>query len=220
MAALVVNIVLILAVLVLAATWLIGAARRRRHGRRQHAEERKLILQAFLGAATPPTPDPAQPAEPAAALAPSAAQPTAASPRLDAASVAALLDLLEERRAPRRGVFAGMVNGPRGVWAAGARAGQQVGRRTMERHGTPAGDNATTGPKLYRAAAAELVDIHAHDPHDAQREYRRYAAALADPAVAELYVRSAAYATYADHEQVRQVVEQITSVSQTPGTVG
>ena len=138
MAALVVNIVLILAVLVLAAAWLVGAARGRRQGRRQHAEERKLIVQAFL----------------------------------DAASVATLLDLLEERRAPRR---AGLVNGPRGVWAAGARAGQQVGRRTLRERGTPASDDATTGPELYRAAAAELVDIHAHDPHDAQREYRRYA---------------------------------------------
>jgi hypothetical protein len=67
------------------------------------------------------------------------------------------------------------------------------------------------GPQLVRAAAAELLDIHAHDPSVAHLEFRRYAAALGDPALAELYVCSAAYGAYAEHEQVRQVVEQIVS---------
>ena len=67
--------------------------------------------------------------------------------------------------------------------------------------------------QLVRAAAGELLDIHAHDPSAAHLEYRRYAAALGDPALAELYVRSAAYGTDAEHDQVRQVVEQIVAGS-------
>jgi hypothetical protein len=216
MAALVVNVVLILAVLVLAAALLIGAARRRRQGRHQNAEERRLILQAFLGAAASTSttaPQPLQPAEPAAA------PKTGAVQRLDAESVAALLDLLEEGRPVRRGLFTGQVNGPRAAWAAGARSGRQVGRRTMGERAEPGTDDAA-GPGLYRAAAAELVDIHAHDQYDAQLEYRRYAVALGDPALAELYLRSAAYATYPEHQQVRRVLEQITGTAQTPGSVG
>jgi hypothetical protein len=57
MAAPVVNIVLILAVLVLLATWAIGGIRRRRQDRRQHAEDRTLILRAFLGVGAPAGPD-------------------------------------------------------------------------------------------------------------------------------------------------------------------
>jgi hypothetical protein len=206
MAALVVNIALILAVVVLVATCAVGGIRRRRQHRRQHAEQGTLILQAFLGAAamspgTPPAPsgDPAPTGQPAA-------------PQLDAASVAALLDMLEDRRTARRGLFAGLVNGPHTIWAAADQAGQSVGRRTMGQ--TPAGEQV--GPELIRAAAAELIHIHAHDPHAAQLEYRRYADAAGDPALAALYVRSAANSTHAEHDHLRKVVEQITGAAQPP----
>jgi hypothetical protein len=70
--------------------------------------------------------------------------------------------------------------------------------------------------ELYRDAASELVDIHAHDPADAHTEYTRYAAAVGDPALAELYVRSAAYATYAEHDRVRQVLQDIIGGTRPP----
>jgi hypothetical protein len=203
MAEFVVNIVLILTLLVLLTAALIGALGRRRRERRQHAEERRLILQAFLAAAAEPTKAAPEPPGDATRMA-SAAVPH----QLDAASVARLLDLLEDRRPARRGALTGLVSGPRGVWAAGARAGQHVVRRTL---GQRADATEQAGPQLVRAAARELLDIHAHDPSAAHLEYRRYAAALGDPALAELYVRSAAYGTYAEHDHVRQVVEQIVS---------
>ena len=201
MAELVVNLVLILAVLVLLTASLIGATRRRRHDRRQHAEERRLILQAFLGAAAKPSEAAPQPPSEA-----TRAGSAAAPHQLDAASVATLLELLEDRRPARRGLFTGLVSGPRGVWAAGARAGQQVGRRTMTQRADGA---AQAGPQLYRAAAGEILDIHTHDPSEARLEYRRYADALGDAALAELYVRSAAHDAYTEHHHARQVVEQI-----------
>jgi hypothetical protein len=208
MAEFVVNIVLIVAVLVLLTALLSGAIRRRRRDRRQHAEERRLILQAFLGAAAEPTKAAPEPPGDATRVL-SAGVPH----QLDAASVKRLLDLLEDRRAARRGLLTGLVSGPRSVWAAGARAGLHVGRRTM---GQRAEATEQAGRELVRAAAGELLDIHAHDPSAAHLEYRRYAAALGDPALAELYVRSAAYGTYAEHDRVRQVVEQIISGPQLP----
>ena len=125
MAALVVNIVLILAVLVLLATWAIGGIRRRRQDRRQHAEDRTLILQAFLGVGAPASGTTTQP--PTVETAPTG---TLGPQHLDGASVAARLDLLEDCRPTRRGLFAGLVKGPRGIWDAGTRAGQNIGRHT------------------------------------------------------------------------------------------
>ena len=94
-----------------------------------------------------------------------------------------------------RGVVAGLVTSPRSVWSAGTRAGQTVGRRTM---GEPhASDSSEPDSELYREAAAELVDIHTHDPADAHREY----------------VRSAAYA---EHDQVLRVVGDITGTACLP----
>jgi hypothetical protein len=207
MAAFVVNIVLILAVLVLVMAWLIGSARRRRDDRRQHAEERRLIMQAFLLAATTTE------AAPETSEPPAPATPTVASPiqHLDAASVAVLLDLLEDRRSPRRRPFAGLITGPRGVWTAGTRAGEHVASRTR-------GERVRIGaervePGLYRAAAREILDIHAHNPREAHLKYRRYADALGDPALAELHLRSAAHATCGASDAVRLVVEQITNAS-------
>jgi hypothetical protein len=72
-----------------------------------------------------------------------------------------------------------------------------------------ADDKEQAGAQLYRAAAGEILDIHSHDPSDDRLEYRRYADALGDPALAELYVRSAAYGTYAEHHQARQVSGEI-----------
>ena len=207
MTALVVNIVLILAVLVLVVTWAVGGTRRRRQDRRQHAEVRKLILQAFLGAAS------AAPAATPEPTAPAATAATASGQHLDAGSTAALLDLLEGRRPARRGLFAGLVSGPRALWTAAAQAGQSVGRRTT---GQRADGIEEAGPELYREAAAELVDIHAYDPRDAYLQCRRYVDAVGAPALAALYVHSTAYSTYAEHDQVRQVVEQVTGAAQPP----
>jgi hypothetical protein len=207
MAALIVNLVLIVAVLVLIGVWAFTGARRRRQDRHRQTLERTLILQAFTGAA------PASAATPAAAPGrdPGTSTVPAAGPRqLDPASVAALLDLLEGRRPQRRGLLASLVTSPRSIWSAGENAGQQIGRRAM---GEELGGD---GAQLHRAAAAELVDIHAHDPDDAQREYARYAAALGDPALAELYVRAAAYNAYTGHDQVRQIIEAITGSTPLP----
>lgn len=207
MAEFVMNIVLILAVLVLLVALLIGATRRRHRERRQRADERRLILCALLGTAAGPTE-----AAPESPQATGEVVSVTASQPLDAASIAGLLDLIEDRRPTRRGLFAGLVDGSRGVWNAGARAGQHVGHRSM---GQRAEGIQEAGPRLYRAAAREVLDIHAHDPVAALLEYRRYADALGDPALAELYVRAAAHATYDDTDQVRLAVEQITGA---PGT--
>src|SRR4051812_42193487 len=102
MAEFVVNIVLILTVLVLLTAALIGALRRRRRDRRLHAEERRLILQAFLGAAAEPATAAPEPPGDATRVA-GAAVPH----QLDAASVERLLDLLEDRRPARRGLLTG-----------------------------------------------------------------------------------------------------------------
>lgn len=225
MAEFIVNVALIAAVLVLLVIWLVTATRRRRTDRREHAAERRLILAAFTGAAASPAeiaPADGEPGEQAtprparrAARTNPVAPPVTAQP-LDAASVAALLDLLDDRRPARRGMIAGLVTSPRSVWSAGTRAGQSVGQRSMaepQHHSTGGGE---TNSELYRDAASELVDIHAHDPGDAHAEYTRYAAAVGDAALAELYVRSAAYATYAEHDQVRQVLDDITGGGQPP----
>jgi len=221
MAEFVVNIALIAAVLVLLGIWAVSAGRRRRADRREHAAERRLILAAFTGAAAPDAlPEPGN--EDAPVHVRPTRRPTRTSPPalaqqpLDAASVAALLDLLEDRRPARHGMIAGLFTSPRSVWSAGTRAGQTVGQRSMGDPRQRAADPDGTGSELYRDAASELVDIHAHDPSDAHDEYTRYAAALGDPALAELYVRSAAYATYAEHDQVRQVLDDIIGGVQPP----
>jgi len=224
MAEFVVNIALIAAVLVLLGIWAVSAGRGRRADRREHAAERRLILAAFTGAAAPdalPEPEDDE-GESAPATVRPGRRPTRTSPPavaqqpLDAASVAALIDLLEDRRPARHGMIAGLFTSPRSVWSAGTRAGQIVGQRSVgdpRQRVAAAGD---TGTELYRDAANELVGIHAHDPADAHTEYTRYAAALGDPALAELYVRSAAYATYAEHDQVRQVLDDIIGGVQPP----
>lgn len=212
MAEFLVNVALIAALLVLLIIWAVTAGRRRRADRREHAAERRLILAAFTAAApqaeiaaTEDETDEPAPPRPArrATTNPAAQQP------LDAASVTALLNLLEDRHPARRGMIAGLLTSPRSVWSAGTRAGQRVGQPSMPRpqhHKAPRGERAA---ELYRAAASELVDIHAHDPGDAHAEYTRYAAAVGDPALAELYVRSAAYATYPEHDQVHPVLQDI-----------
>ncbi|MCW2686181.1 MAG: hypothetical protein JWR37_1071, partial [Mycobacterium sp.] len=212
MAEFVVNVILIGALLLLLVIWAVSAGRRRRRSRREHAEERRLILSAFTGAATTSTApstveDDGLVTSPLRGSRAANTSPAAPAQLLDAASVAALLDLLEDRRPVRRGRVAGLFTSPRSVWSAGTRAGQHIGRYTMVEQDGPA---APAGSELYRDAAAELIDIHAHNPADACGEYSRYAAALADSALAELYVRRAAYATYADHDQVIHVVAAIT----------
>ena len=142
--------------------------------------------------------------------------------QLHATSAAALLDLLEDRRPARRGAIARLFTSPRSVWSAGARAGQSIGRYTIGDRDQPA---QPAGAELYREAAGELVDIYAHCPEDARHQYGSYAAAVGDPALAELYVRSATYTTYADHGEVAQVVDEIThrthgpEVSDETGTI-
>jgi hypothetical protein len=133
MAALVVNIVLILAVLVLLATWAIGGIRRPRQDRRQHAKDRTLILRALFGVGTQASGTTTQP--PTVETAPTGPP---GPQHLDGTSVAALLDLLDDRRPTRRGLFAGLVKGPRGIWDAGTRAGQNIGRHTTGARGAVA----------------------------------------------------------------------------------
>ncbi len=131
MAEFVVNLVLIVAVLVPLLAWAFSSSRHRRADRRDHAADRRLILSAFTGAASAPS---AQP-DPALTTAPRPARssaPVAAAPaQLDAASIAALLDLLEDRRPTRHGMIASLFTSPRSAWSAGAKAGQSAGRRTM-----------------------------------------------------------------------------------------
>ena len=210
MTALIVNLVLILAVLVLLLIWAISAGRRRRHESHRHAEERRLILQAFTTGAAQPSGPPAtaSPAPPSSTAGPPSTP--APAPPLDAESIGALLDLLDDRREPRRGLLSSLVTSPRSVWTAGTNAGRQVGRRTMGET-RPAHEH---GGDLYRDAALELVDIHSTEPRAAQREYQAYAAALGDPAIAQLYLRSAAYSAHPDANDARQVVEEITGHSQ------
>ncbi len=216
MAKFVVNVTLIAALLVLLVGWAVTATRRRRHARGEHAQQRQLILSAFTAAAgatpavvddldnddlddTPPTGQPSRAAH-SASVVPAPTRP------LDAESIAALLDVLEDRRPIRRGAITGLFTSPRSVWSAGTRAGQSI-----PRHATGKPDRAEhVGAELYREAAGELVDIYAHNPDDARNQYASYAAAVGDPALAEIYVRSAAYATYADHSDVAQVVDEIT----------
>ena len=238
MAEFVVNVTLIVALFVLLVVWAVSASRRRRRDRREHARERRLILGAFTAAAGGAPSDEHNDDEDLeddhAALDPrtqaerpdrrtrsqQASRPPArtssrrpastAAQQLDPASIVALLDLLEDRKPVRRGTFASLFTSPGSVWSAGARAGQSVARNTMGDPGRGERSADTAGAQLYREAAGELVDIYAHDPADARAQYAHYAAAIGDPAMAELYVRSAAYATYADHDEVAQVVEDIT----------
>ena len=214
MTELIVNLTLLLAVLVVAVTLVVGTGRRRRADRRRQNEERSLILQAFVGAAAQPaTPQ----APPAVALVEAPATPTVAAadgqrPPLDIESVAALLDLLEGRRPARRGLLTGLLNSPRTIWSAGETAGRQAGQRTMA--GTRPGDEGDVGAEPYRDAATELVEIHGHHPGDARQQYQRYAAALGDAALAELYVRSGAYNAYPDDPaRVADTVQEITQVA-------
>ncbi|WAX58542.1 hypothetical protein M6B22_07195 [Jatrophihabitans cynanchi] len=227
MAKFVVNIVLLAAVLLLLIVWGIAAARRRRQARREHREDRRLLLAAISGAAPATALDEDDPLDDedddvpgerqsrarATRRGPAGRTGSAAVQQLDAESLAALLDLLEDRRPARRGLVAGLFTSPRSVWSAGTRAGQKVARRTI---GQPGGAEQPSGESaLYRDAAAELVDIHANDPADARRKYAHFAAAVADPTLAALYVRSAAYASYADQDEVRAVVTEITSPAPT-----
>lgn len=137
---LIVNLGLITAVLVLLGLWVSGSARRRRRDRRQHTQARMLILQALTGAITPPAP-PGTP-EPVSGPVPIsiAAQQSGAESlglrsldvgRLDAVSIAAVLDLLEDRRPPGRGLLTSLATSPRSIWSAGELAGRHLGRRTM-----------------------------------------------------------------------------------------
>ena len=60
-------------------------------------------------------------------------------------------------------------------------------------------------------AATELVEIFGYDPRDAHEQFQRYAAAIGDPALAELYVRLAAYSAHPDNPStVTAVVDEIT----------
>ena len=225
MAKFVVNIVLLAAVLLLLIVWGIAAARRRRQARREHREDRRLILAAISGAAPTTTLDGDDPLDDehddvpgdrqsrarATRRGPAGRTGSAAVQQLDAESLAALLDLLEDRRPARRGLVAGLFTSPRSVWSAGTRAGQNAARRTM---GEPDGaQQRSGGSALYREAAAELIDIHAQNPAAARREYTHFAAALGDPTLAQLYVRSAAYASYGDHDDIHDVVAEITAAA-------
>lgn len=194
MAQFVVNVTLIVALFLLLIVWAVSTSRRRRFARREHAEERRLILSAFTSAAGVRTEvdddGDDHDGEPAASAAPPPTRAGTTPPhaqQLDATSVAALLDLLEDRRPPaRRGMIAGLFTSPRSVWSAGTRAGQSIGRYTM---GESEQGHHTRNSNLCREAAAELVDIHAHDPNDARRQYD----------------------AHADHNQVAQVVTDVTS---------
>jgi hypothetical protein len=238
MADFVVNVTLIVALFVLLVVWAVSASRRRRRDRREHAQERRLILDAFTAAAGGAPADeydedgdleyvhaeldsrsqaerPARRSRSQQASRPSARTSArrlsgAAAQQLDPASIVALLDLIEDRKPARRGAFASLFTSPGSVWSAGVRAGQSVARNTMGDPGAGDQIDATADAQLYREAAGELVDIYAHDPADARAQYAKYAAAIGDPAMAELYVRSAVYATYADHDEVAQLVEDIT----------
>lgn len=222
MAEFIVNVTLIVALLVLLVVWAISARRRRQRDRREHAQERRLILSAFTAAAgaapadadVDPDEDLDVPVRPSRTQRPARAGPRLApAQQLDATSIAALLDLLEDRKPARRGAMAGLFTSPRSVWSAGTRAGQSIGRYSV---GESDQDTPAEGAELYREAAGELVDIYAHDPADARTQYAHYAAAVGDLALAELYVRSAVYATYADHNEVAQVVEDITRAAHGP----
>jgi hypothetical protein len=133
MAEFVVNVMLIGALLLLLIIWAVSAGRRRRHSRREHAEERRLILSAFTGAGATST------ALSTVEVEGPVTSPAAPAQLLDAVSVAALLDLLEDRRPARRGLVAGLFTSPRSVWSAGTRAGQHIGRYTIGEQNGPAG---------------------------------------------------------------------------------
>ena len=209
MTELIVNLALLLAVLVVVVTLAIGGLRRRRTERLRQNDERSLILQAFIAAAPPPfapSPAAAQPdVTPPAAVPNPVGQPS----QLDVQSVAALLDLLEGRPPTRRGLARSVISSPRSIWSAGETAGRQAGQRTMAGSRPGPADNAAG--ELYRDAATELVEIFGYDPRDAHEQFQRYAAAIGDPGLAELYVRSAAYSAHPDNPStVSAVVHEIT----------
>jgi len=142
MAEFVVNVVLLVAVLVLLIAWAVNAGRRRRRERREHAAQRSLILAAVAAAPVVPAvlSEDGEPTHTDVVGSSSPAVPTAPG-QADDASVAALLDLLEDRHPVHRGLLANLVTSPRSVWSAGARAGQSVGRRTVrDRHATVGGE--------------------------------------------------------------------------------
>lgn len=211
MTELIFNLALLLAFFVVVVTVTVGSLRRRRADRRRQDDERSLILQAFVGAATQPT-TPSTPHLTAQSdVPPAAAVPTPARQRhqLDVESVAALLDLLEGRQPARRGLVSGLISSPRTIWSAGETAGRQAGQRTMAGIRSRPADDISV--QLYREAAAELVQIYSQNPRDAHEQYQRYAAVLGDPVLAELYVRSAAYAVHPyNPSHLATVVDEIT----------
>lgn len=207
MTELIVNLALLLAVVVVIVTLTAGGIRRRRVDQRRQNDERSLILQAFVGAAAqPPVPSTSHPTAQPDVL--TALQPAGQRPPLDVESVAALLNLLEGRQPARRGFVTSLTSSPRSIWSAGETAGRQAGQRTMAGlRPAPAND---IGVELYREAATELVEIHGHDPRDASEQYQRYATAIGDPSLAELYVRSATHHAHPDNpSHVATVVDEI-----------
>jgi hypothetical protein len=223
MAEFVVNLVLFAAILVLLLAWGLSSARRRRRARHEHREDRRAVLAALTGTLGPCAED-RHPDHAELDLAAAdrgrpplrAGEVGAGVAQLDQASLAALLDLLEERRRPRHGLISGLIASPRSVWSAGTRAGQTLAQRSTG--ATADQPREAADGALYREAAAELVDIHAHDPADASRQYAHYAAAVGDPRLAELYLRAAAYASNRDHVDVRAVLDQITGATTQPDT--
>jgi hypothetical protein len=229
MAEFVVNVTLIAALLVVGVVWAISASRRRRRARRAHAAQRRLILSAFTAAAdrTPAVlddrdedeviedlVDTVQRSRGGRVTSRGASRPVLPQ-QLDATSIAALLELLEHRSPGRRGAVRGLFTSPSSVWSAGARAGQSIGHYTT---GVRDRSEQSDGAELYREAAGELLDIYVHDVDEARSQYASYAAAVGDHALAELYVRSAAYATYGEHGEVAQVVEEITRATIGPAS--
>jgi transcriptional regulator of met regulon len=217
MADFVVNVTLIVALFVLLVVWAVSASRRRRRDRREHAQERRLILGAFTAAAEgvplrQEDLDDTRDSQPPRTTKTAAGQSgTIPAQHLDPASIVALLDLLEDRKPPRRGMIASLFTSPGSVWSAGMRAGQSLARNTTGNERCRHDDvDDGTGSQLYREAARELVEIYAHDPSDARAEYLNYAAAVGDLAMAELHIRAAAYATYAGHDEVAQLIDDIT----------
>lgn len=132
MAEFIVNTALFTAALVLLIARAVTNRRRRQRDRRERAAERRAILAAFTTAVAP---EPRSHDTDPRATVPAPPHPEATRPApgatLDAESLTALLELLEDRRPSRHGLLAGLVASPRSVWTAGVRAGQSVGVRTM-----------------------------------------------------------------------------------------
>lgn len=124
----VVDLVLIAAVLVLFTACGVTLRRHRRADQRERAEQRRLILAALSHTAAAPT-APANPGDVEPSTDPTLESP-AAPRQFDAASVTALLELLEDRRPVARGALTSLLTSPRSVWAAGKRAGQNLSRRS------------------------------------------------------------------------------------------